>query len=95
MTQNALLLVNLGSPASTQVEAAFPEDALRWRRRDPDFEPSGGESLTALYARCIAVVSELATAHAGQTIAIVAHGGVLDCLYRAATRIESTRSSAR
>ena len=71
-----------------EVEAAFPEDALRWRRRDPDFEPSGGESLTALYARCIAVVSELATAHAGQTIAIVAHGGVLDCLYRAATRID-------
>ncbi|WP_431048891.1 histidine phosphatase family protein [Roseateles sp. L2-2] len=72
----------------TEIETGFPEDALRWRRRDPDFEPPGGESLTALYARCIAVVSELAAAHAGQTIAIVAHGGVMDCLYRAATRID-------
>jgi 2,3-bisphosphoglycerate-dependent phosphoglycerate mutase len=72
----------------TEIEAGFPEDALRWRRRDPDFEPPGGESLIALYDRCIAVVSELAAAHAGQTIAIVAHGGVMDCLYRAATRID-------
>lgn len=72
----------------TEIEAGFPEDALRWRRRDPDFEPPGGESLTALYARCTAVVAELAAAHAGQTIAVVAHGGVLDCLYRAATRID-------
>jgi len=72
----------------TEIEADFPEDALRWRRRDPDFEPPGGESLNALYARCVAVVAELAAAHAGQTIAVVAHGGVLDCLYRAATRID-------
>lgn len=72
----------------TEIEAGFPEDALRWRRRDPDFEPPGGESLITLYARCIAVVSELAAAHAGQTIAVVAHGGVMDCLYRAATRID-------
>ena len=72
----------------TEIESGFPEDALRWRRRDPDFEPPGGESLVTLYARCIAVVSELAAAHAGQTIAIVAHGGVMDCLYRAATRID-------
>ena len=27
----------------------------------------------------------LAQQHAGQTIALVCHGGVLDCLYRAAT----------
>ena len=72
----------------TEIETAFPEDALRWRRRDPAFEPPGGESLSTLYARCIGVVSELAAAHAGQTIAVVAHGGVLDCLYRAATRID-------
>lgn len=28
------------------------------------------------------------SAHAGQTIVLVTHGGVLDCLYRAATRVE-------
>ncbi|MBO9686799.1 histidine phosphatase family protein [Roseateles chitosanitabidus] len=72
----------------TEIEAESPEDALRWRRRDPSFGPPGGESLDQLSARVVAVVSELAAAHAGQTIAVVAHGGVLDALYRAATRID-------
>jgi probable phosphoglycerate mutase len=33
-------------------------------------------------------VARLAAAHPGQTIAVVAHGGVMDCLYRAAARLE-------
>ncbi len=70
------------------IESAFPEDALRWRRRDPSYAPEGGESLIALSERVVGAVSELAAAHPGQTIAVVAHGGVLDCLYRAATRVE-------
>lgn len=32
-------------------------------------------------------VQRLALRHAGQSIALVSHGGVLDCLYRAATRL--------
>lgn len=71
-----------------EIEAEAPEAALRWRRRDPDFAPPGGESLTVFSARCIAAVTELAVAHPGQTIAVVAHGGVMDCLYRAATRLD-------
>lgn len=70
------------------IEAEFPEDALRWRQRDPAFEPPGGESLTTFHARCIEAVASLAAAHPGQTIAVVAHGGVLDSLYRAATRVD-------
>ena len=35
-----------------------------------------------------AVSGRLAAAHPGRTIVLVAHGGVLDCLYRAATRID-------
>lgn len=70
------------------IESGWPDVALHWRQRTPEFEPSGGESLNRFHARCVAAVSELAAAHAGATIAIVAHGGVLDCLYRAATRIE-------
>jgi probable phosphoglycerate mutase len=68
-----------------EIEARWPDDALRWRRRDPQFEPGGGESLVAFSARCVAAAAELAARHPGQTIALVAHGGVLDCLYRAAT----------
>jgi probable phosphoglycerate mutase len=33
-------------------------------------------------------VNELAVRHPGQQIVLVAHGGVLDILYRAATRID-------
>jgi len=69
-----------------EIEARWPADARRWTQREPDFAPQGGESLREVHARCIDAVQMLADAHAGQTIALVAHGGVMDCLYRAATR---------
>jgi len=71
----------------TEVEQRWPDEALRWRRREPAFGPGGGEPLDAFYARSVAAVARLAARHHGQAIAIVAHGGVLDCLYRAARRI--------
>lgn len=71
-----------------EIEAEDPEAAVRWKQRDPAFEPPGGESLNAFYARCIEAASSIALAHAGQTVALVAHGGVLDCLYRAATHVD-------
>ncbi len=70
-----------------EIEARFPDDARRWRQREPDFGPGGGESLETFSARVLAAFTRLAEAHRGQTIAIVAHGGVLDCLYRAAQGI--------
>lgn len=70
-----------------EIEATWPEDAQRWRQREPGFQPGGGEALTPFYARCVATVCELAAAHPGQAVAIVAHGGVLDCLYRAAVGV--------
>ncbi len=71
-----------------EVEAHWPDDALRWRLREPDFGPGGGESLHAFYERSVAAVTRLAACHAGAAIAVFAHGGVLDCLYRAAAGIE-------
>ncbi|MEO7150446.1 MAG: histidine phosphatase family protein [Burkholderiaceae bacterium] len=70
-----------------EIEARWPDQSARWRRRDPLFAPGGGETLTDFYARCVACVSRLAAAHPGQCIALVAHGGVLDCLYRAAMHV--------
>jgi 2,3-bisphosphoglycerate-dependent phosphoglycerate mutase len=70
-----------------EIETRWPEQALRWRRRDPDFGPGGGEVLAAFYARSVEAALALAARHPGEAIALVAHGGVLDCLYRAATRI--------
>jgi len=69
------------------VERRWPEEARRWRRREPGFGPGGGEVLTDFFDRCVGAAFRLAGRHPGETIALVAHGGVLDCLYRAATRI--------
>jgi probable phosphoglycerate mutase len=70
-----------------EIQQRWPQLSQRWRQRDPLFGPAGGETLDAFYARCVGCAAELAERHPGQTIVLVAHGGVLDCLYRAATRI--------
>ena len=71
----------------TEIEQRWPEQSERWRKRDLSFAPAGGESLLQFYARVVDCATRLAAAHPGQTIALIAHGGVLDCLYRAASRI--------
>lgn len=71
-----------------EIEAELPEDALRWRKRDPHYAPQGGESLVTLRERIERTVTTLAKQHAGEQIVLVAHGGVLDVLYRLATRQE-------
>jgi len=71
-----------------ELEARFPDETLAWRKRVPDFAPAGGESLLQLQARVVATVTELASRHPGEQVLMVAHGGVLDILYRAATRLE-------
>ncbi|MCX7278954.1 MAG: histidine phosphatase family protein [Burkholderiales bacterium] len=69
-----------------EVEATQPELALRWRKRDPDFSPpEGGESLIRFRDRVLACVDQVAARHPGELITLVAHGGVMDVLYRAAT----------
>lgn len=72
-----------------QIETELPEHAWHWRKRTPDWTPPGeGESLNVLRERVIQTVEALAAAHAGQHIVMVAHGGVLDILYRAAARLD-------
>lgn len=70
-----------------EVEQRWPDESARWRKRDPGFGAPGGETLAAFYERCVATATRLAAAHPGRTLLLVTHGGVLDCLYRAASRI--------
>jgi 2,3-bisphosphoglycerate-dependent phosphoglycerate mutase len=79
-----------------QIAERWPVEAERWRRRDVAWAAEGGETLLAFQARCVATLTQLAAAHAGQTIAVFAHGGVLDMLYRAATHqaLDAPRSWA-
>ncbi|MEO7105444.1 MAG: histidine phosphatase family protein [Rhodoferax sp.] len=77
-----------------QIASDWPEESKRWRQRDPHFAPSGGESLIQVRDRIAATVNALASQHIGEQIVLVAHGGVMDALYRLATRqdIESPRT---
>ena len=69
------------------IERLWPAEALRWRQRDPGFGAEGGETLSAFHERSVACAARLAARHPGQTIALFSHGGVMDCLYRAGTRV--------
>ena len=72
-----------------EIEAELPQEALHWRQRSPEWTPPGaGESLLALRERVLATVEALASRHVGEQIVLVAHGGVMDVLYRAATRLD-------
>ena len=71
-----------------EIDARWPDDAARWRRHEPAFEPEGGESLIVFSARAVAAVTRIAEGSRGRTILVVSHGGVLDCLYRAAAGLD-------
>ncbi|WP_066704018.1 histidine phosphatase family protein [Curvibacter delicatus] len=69
-----------------EIEQTWPEESERWRKRDPHWTPlGGGESLLQVRERITRTLHELASRHPGEQIVLVAHGGVMDQLYRAAT----------
>jgi 2,3-bisphosphoglycerate-dependent phosphoglycerate mutase len=68
-----------------EIETTWPDESQRWRQRDPHWAPLGGESLTQVRERIQRTLHELAARHPGEQIVLVAHGGVMDQLYRAAT----------
>ena len=76
----------------TEVERQYPADFALWQARDIDaVMPPGervAESFRQFYARAIAAIVEWAERHPGKTVAIVAHGGVLECAYREAVGMQ-------
>ena len=71
-----------------ELEAAWPAETARWRQRDPDWAPPGGENLKDFCTRVLDTTNDLAAKHEGEQIVLVAHGGVLDVLYRNALGLE-------
>jgi len=65
-----------------EVQARHPQALADWMRHDPDFALPEGESVRSFHARVLAALQALSERHAGQTLAVVTHGGVLDMLYR-------------
>lgn len=71
-----------------QVAQDDPEGYARWQARDPDFVPTGGESLVQLRGRVARAIDEVVQVRLGQTIAVFTHGGVLDMIYRIANDLD-------
>jgi probable phosphoglycerate mutase len=68
-----------------EIATEWPEQSELWRKRVPDWAPPGGESLLTMRERVASTVNALAEPHIGGQIVLVAHGGVMDILYRLAT----------
>lgn len=79
-----------------QGPAQQPEAWRAYAERDIDHDLGGGESLRQFARRVHDTLQALATRHQGQSILLVAHGGVLDMAYRLATAqaLDSARSVA-
>jgi probable phosphoglycerate mutase len=71
-----------------EVEARHPEAHRQWRERVPGFAPpGGGESLESVHARVAAVLADCVRWYGDDdeaVVILVAHGGVLDSVYRLA-----------
>jgi probable phosphoglycerate mutase len=66
------------------IKAQYPDEWAQWVRFEADYAFSGGESTRQFHTRVMAAVRGLAQQHAGQTLVVVTHGGVLDMIYRTA-----------
>lgn len=69
------------------VPTLHPELWALWLEHQADFALPGGESLRRFHDRVLGAVRRLAGAHAGERIAVVTHGGVLDMLWRHANAL--------
>jgi len=68
-----------------EVAQNHPRHHQAWKDREVNFQPESGESLQQFYDRVMESAIFWAKKYEDQDIAMVAHGGVLDCLNRAAT----------
>jgi len=73
-----------------EIRAGHPEVFERLYADDPDYAPPNGESLRQHYLRIISFLEEFIAEHTG-TAALVAHGGVLDSLFRYIARMPLDR----
>ena len=70
---------------ATEGAALHPAVYARYSARDPDCDFETGETMLELVDRITQCVAWMVRHHPNQTLCAVAHGGVLDILYREAT----------
>ncbi|HEY1058095.1 MAG TPA: histidine phosphatase family protein [Limnobacter sp.] len=76
---------HLSGLTGDEMQAKSPTEFAALKARDPEAAIVGGESLIQFSQRVVDCVQALHQAHAGKTVLLVAHGGVLDCIYRHCT----------
>ncbi len=77
----------------SELPELYPEAYAQWRSRDPDFHfpaktdgsENRGESIREFHTRTISCIQHYAQLYSGKQIALIAHGGVLECAWREAT----------
>lgn len=67
-----------------EIKRQHPEAWNQWVGFQADYAFDGGESTHRFHARVLLGLRELVDAHAGQTLVVVTHGGVLDMVWRSA-----------
>ena len=65
-----------------EVERAWPGAFVRSRDVDPDLAVPGGESRRQFHARVCEAFEAIAAQHAGRSVVVVTHGGVLATFFR-------------
>jgi alpha-ribazole phosphatase/probable phosphoglycerate mutase len=71
-----------------EIAAIHPEIYQQWMKRPTETQFPGGESFGEMCVRVIAVTRDLRTRHAGQSIALVTHGGVIRIILADALGLE-------
>lgn len=65
------------------IQASHADLWQGWLTQDAQFAlPGGGESMATFSCRVLNALADIVKDHAGQRVAIVTHGGVLDSLWR-------------
>ena len=65
-----------------EIRIECPEELHLFRTAGPDYVIPAGESARQRYERTVGCVEEIARRHSGESVVVVAHGGVLDGLFR-------------
>lgn len=72
-----------------EISTTYPDVYRQWMERPTETQFPGGESFHDMRARVVAATQELRSRHAGQSIALVTHGGVIRILLADALGIEA------
>jgi 2,3-bisphosphoglycerate-dependent phosphoglycerate mutase len=65
---------------TTEIEARYPGEVVRWRASDPAHTFDGGESYAAMTERVVEALTDIAGRHPGEHVVVVLHGGPIRAL---------------